>query len=425
MLLQEINTTNNFNNQPSRRVLFKAKPIPKEVLTEFWGKVLSVRNANSYSRRNHKEVDLYAHKGEDYDTYFANVAMATVLRSLGIRVNFCRERANFGDFIARIKRKQLKKGSQPAPLSIVLDFNTAVKIASDYKDVLLGAPRKDIFIIDHHVINGDTINGEIYTDSEASSCCAVIYRFLQKLPISSRVKKKTLKGLFAGIVSDYQKNGLIDIKNNQLVKKLLFDSEKHKHAKEVFEAVESQLSHKERLHIYREINVLANLDDGEVRLQKKLFGKISVVPNGKLAYCVIERGDKDWKACGLDNKRTSSIMRNMRLRALANNPHDMLFAPAQKIALKGVQGVVSFYKANINGQYFYQFSLNSKGSYAQRLMIQVKQNWAKYCQSKGIEVELESAGGHENRAGGLIHSNREEDAKAFIQCFMDAAETIG
>ncbi len=140
-----------------------------------------------------------------------------------------------------------------------------------------------------------------------------------------------------------------------------------------------------------------------------MINQVQLIPNGKLAYVVINPGDKQYKALGGDNVRTSAILADLRLRLTNGINNDELFSAQQKTKLEKLDGAIIFYPTTMG----YQMSMHTKNNHAQRLIEAVRK----------LNPDL-IAGGHPNRVGGRILSRKKEDIQAFIDGFLNASESL-
>lgn len=393
-----------------KNIAFRARPIPEEVIQRF---LIKLAQATT--------IDVYPHALTDNDAGCAAKVMTSLLKTMGKKVYICIPKKGLRGLFAKFRARKSTSG-EPSGLNFVLDFNAKERIPFSYRDTFYKQPIENIIGFDHHTQAQDYVEGDIYCDNTARSCCGIIYRLLESLKMEEKIGTKNLQKLYCGMLSDYQKAKLIKFKDNKLIKsKALQESlaEEYKNSKEVLDRIEAQLSEKEKEEVHRYLDVLSNLDPSEDAFRKRLFSSIKTSPNGKLAYIEINPFDKDWANLGMDNFRTSDILRDLRVRLINDIQHDDIFSGKQKKQLKNVEGAIVFYRVQRHKGDLYQMSIHTKGDYAKRLIDEARKIWLK---TSSIHFE---AGGHDNRAGGRITSYSEEDAKAYVECFVKAAENLG
>lgn len=399
-----------FNSDKRTSTAFKARPIPFYVLNRFRPKI---ENAQS--------IDIYSHALPDEDTINSNMVLGNWLKQQGKKVFTCTGAKGLKGFFSRFLPQDIKQDRTPADLTIILDFNARERVPVSFFDIFDKTPPGNIIGLDHHPKTKDPINGDIYSDTSARSCCAVLYRFFEGLGIERSLSTEDLQRLYCGILSDYEKAQLIKLRNSELIKLPELDSDYN--VKEVLERVESRLSDTERHEVYKHLDVMSNLTIKEAAFRKKLCSKIKVTPNGKLAYIVIDVDDKGWVDMGFDNPRNSTILRDLRFNIINNAKANKMFSLAQRLQLQSVEGAMVFYRIKKRNGDFYAMSIHSHGDYAKRLIERVRENWDIYLKASNKNIRFD-AGGQDNRSGGRIFSTDRDDCNAFIQSFIDASEQI-
>lgn len=399
-----------FNSNKRTGISFKAKPIPFYVLDRFRSKI-----------DNAKSIDIYSHALPDEDTINSNMVMGNWLKQLGKKVSACMGIKGLQGFFSKFLPKDVKQSKIPADLTIVLDFNARERLPFSFIDVFNKNKSKNIIGLDHHTQALAPIDGDIYTDVTAKSCCSILYRFFQGLGIESSLSQKDLQRIYCGILSDYEKGQLIKFENSKLIKLPALDDDKD--VKEVLELVEGRLSQEERNEVYKHLDIMSNLTKEEDALQEKLISKIHVNANGKLAYIVIDVDNQEWIDMGFDSPRNSTILRNLRFRIINHLKDDKMFSLAQKLQLQNVEGAIIFYRIKTRRGDFYSMSIHSKGDYARRLVEKAKENWDKFLAKSGKNIRFDY-GGPGDRLGGRIYSTDKKDCEAFMQCFLDASEQL-
>lgn len=393
-------------NTASKPLSFKARPIPADVLTSF---------KEILANKKLKTFDVFCHASPDDDTVNSAAPLIRLLKKYGKEVYVCVNKKKTKELF--YSPKNIKKDSIPSNQAITLDFNGFSKVPTSYKAFFKKIDPNNIFGFDHHLKNDDTISGNLYIDSSAKSCSGVIFRLFEGL--GEKLHKNDLRNLYCGMLSDYQKSKLVKIEKGKLIKTEYLDADKN--SKEVLEKIEKRLNDKDKAKIINHLDVLSNLTPSEKLFMKRIFSEVDVTKNGKMAYLVIDPEDADWKSLGMDNFRTSEILRYLRLKLINNVQASEKFTPEQKIKMKNLQGAAIFYRADS----VYQISMHSKldGVEATSLLEQARKSFSKYAQEKGSSLKLDG-GGHPHRAGGRMHSLEKEDVNQFVKSFMDAFEKI-
>lgn len=373
-----------------KSVSFKAKPIPTKIALEIKNELL---------HESLKTIGVYSHTQPDKDTLKSQKVLANWLKRKGKEVFSFVDCDNFKDI--NLRRKDIEQNYKATDKNLFLDFSSRERLSNKFSEAATGSTQSNIGI-DHHIPTETKINGSFYIDTSAKACCAVIYRLFEA--IGETLPKKDLKHLYTGILSDYSKSKLLEIQELKLIKFPALNE--NPEAKEVLEKIESKLSDKDKIQVYKDLDVLSNLTKKETAFRSKLFSEIKITTNGKLAYIIIPTEDKQWKSLGMDGMRTSTILRDVRMKTLNSRAKDE--------KTKNLKGVMVFYREKDNLNSKYNMSIHSIDNYAERLINYVKEN---------INPSL-TAGGHANRAGGDIDSIAPDKVKEFINNFLTAAENL-
>lgn len=407
MRVNAINSYNSSRNhvKNQRNVAFSALAFP-----------FARRNAILKAIDNANTIDIYVHAFADDDAANACKVMAEFFKSRGKKVNICIGRKGMKTLFSKFRTRKTQTDA-PADLTFIVDFNAQERIPSSFRHIFYQNPREKIIGLDHHTQAQDYVNGNIYCDPTARSCCGIVYRFLESIAMDDKISKKNLQRLYCGMLSDYTKAELITVGNNKLKKLETLNADAN--SKYVLEKIEAQLSEEQKAEVYRHLDVMSNLTQAEKAFRRQLISGIKTSPNGKLAYVEIDPHDKYWTKLGMDSYRTSTILRDLRVRLIEGVQHDNLFTDKQKEQLKNIEGAIIFYRVQRSKGDLYQMSLHTKGNYATRLITEARKLW--YAKTATTHFE---AGGHDNRAGGRISSYTQEDADKYVKCFVDAAENL-
>lgn len=384
-------------------ISFTAKPMPKKIVND-----MAQTIANS------KKIGIYMHASPDQDAVGSAGPIYNWLTKLGKDVSIFVNIQETKGLLFDSSKYKLNDGSK-APdwdLAFIVDCNKLKRISANFIDSLKN--NKKIIGLDHHTPTTSTIKS-LYIDTEAKSCCGIVYRFFESL--GEKLNKSDIKSLYGGMVSDYEKSKLISIEKTPIGFKLnkLQKFEDDKYSKEVFEKIESKLSNRTKVNIYKQLDVISNLTPDEKAFQKRIFSEVKVIPNGKLAYLKIEQNDKDWEKIGMDNVRTSAIIQDFRSRIINMEHDDKMISSDLKKNLKNVQGAIIFYRESPAPDSPYRMSITTNGDYAERLRTFIVEN---------LDPNL-TTGGHPGRQGGRVLSCEKEDIDKFIGNFLKAAEIIG
>lgn len=381
---------------------FGAKPISKKIINQTKAQLLD---------KNIKEVDIYCHASPDEDTVNSAKVLSNWLTANNKKVNICVTDEYIDKLYFDTKKYNIKKSSNNADMSLVVDFNSSNRMPETYKELYSNNSKK-VLGFDHHLPEKDALlSKKIYIDDSARSCCSVIARFFEGM--NQKLNKEDLKNLYCGMVSDYKKSKLLSIikKDN---KYSVIQSEnliKNKNAKEVFDNIDKNLNDKEKQKILKHLDVLSNLNSDEKAFQKQVFKNMQVSPNGKLAYSVVEPNDKLWQKLGMDNPTTSEILKDFRQSVLEKDSSK--FSSKQKSMLKDVDTAIVFYRKSDN-ENIYKLSIHSKSNSALDLIKKVQENY---------NPNL-IAGGHEDRAGGKIMSIDTQNTHKLVSDFVNASKIL-
>lgn len=397
-MISYINSFNTKRNNPY--ISFGAKPMPLSEAKKIEHELLSPKI---------KVLDVYCHASPDEDTVNAMKVIVNWLKKHKKKIQVQLNLEDTKNLYIKPKKYQQNTNYKKPDISVVVDFNAKERLTGNFAQKLEQNSDKKILGFDHHLLSSNEIAGNLYIDNTAKSCSGIIYRFFES--IGKKLNNKDLKSLYCGMLSDYDKFKLIEIKNTELIK--LPSLNEDENSKEILEKIEAKLTEKDKKQIYKHLDILSNLTRQEKTLRKKLFDKTQITPNGKLAYLVIEPENQDWLKMGADTTRTSTIIRDIRTSILDPDSQH-LFSLEQREKLKKVKGAIVFYRSSSSPTSDYQMSLTTKGDYAQQLVDYIKKN---------INPNLE-AGGHPHRRGGRIHSLDKTEVKNFVNSFIEAADKI-
>lgn len=397
---------------------FCAKPIQPEIGQAMKNRLLSV-----------KSIDIYAHAASDTDSDEATVFMYDWCKAHGIKVSICTDKSKMNALGIDPKDYKVKRGYKPAEMALLLDHNGWDKVAKSYKKLLEKTKLK--MTIDHHPETDVTIDSFKYIDVKAKSCCAILYRFIQS--IDEKLTTKNAKNLLYGIGSDFHKSKRIKFENTPIGSKAvrLEILNNDKNSTEVLDAVEGKLSKKQVTKIYSDLDIISHLTPKEQEFRNEIFSKVSVTPNGKMAYVIIDTKDPKWKDLGMDNLRTSTILRDLRLRLIGDVQADEMFTAEQKakFAKADIQGAIVMYPVIQSSKKpkAYQISLHSKSGtgYTKKWREYAKQAYIKKEMERANSVKYEFVGdGHDDRSGGRIFTYDKSAIKSFIGSFLEAGQNV-
>lgn len=397
----------NIDKRGYSSVAFGAKPINKELAMGIKANLLSssVRTA-----------DLFCHATPDEDAFNSLSVIKNWLKRNGKEASICLKNAEVkGLFGAGLMFLSKKKTDEPADRSIILDFNDTSRFTKTAKKLFEKIPKDTIFGFDHHRTNATSVDAEnLYIDDTAKSCCGVVYRFFEAL--EENIPQSDRKKLFCGMISDYKKSGLIKV----TCKKGVYNVEKteklckDENSLEVFEKLQASLSEDDKIAVYKHLDVLANMPKKYRVLRDDLLEDFSFCLGKRLAYMYIPADSISWRNLGMDNSKTSELMKDLRNRVLSPNLNDDETIPARiRKNADNLKAVISFYRVSPKDD-VYQMSITSKDGYALKLINYVKDN---------LIPDLEG-GGHANRAGARVRSLENADIFKFMNSFMIADEEL-
>lgn len=387
---------NNYQYNSTQNISFGAKKMPKKVVDTILDKIFTA-----------KSIDIYPHVSPDPDAINSAKVVYDWLKRMGKEVSICAKRKDVKNLKLDPKRYKLKNNSKPADIALILDFNGIDRAPESFSKLLKKYSPERLVIIDHHIKSHYSINGFSYLDATAKSCCSIIYRLFEN--IGKKLTKTDAKNLLRGMISDGLKRRILGLKKTNGKYKVVAHKGLTKSAKEILDKVQEHLGTKDKVKIYKYLDILSNLNPKERAFRKHVINNMKLTQNGQLAYAVINKNDKLWQALGSNTMRAKAILRDIRLRITSGIDNDDLFSPEQKKMLKNCKGVIIFYPISKGCQ----MSLHSREGYAKRLLHVVRK----------ASPELMSDG-HANRAGGRIFSRKNEDIQSFINSFLSAAEMI-
>lgn len=394
---------------------FRAKPIPKEVLSNVYTQISNPEVRN---------IDIHPHLLADEDAINSAKLIYDFVQKMGKKARICIEPKDTQDLFFNSKNYRLKRDNREPDMHIVVDFNSIERFSQKFLPQFNKTSHKPVIIIDHHNPNDKTINinhanSQLYIDESANSCSGIIFRLFEGL--GKKLTKADAKNLYCGMLSDYLKSKLITIEHTPEGAKLvkLPELHKHKESKELLEKIEAQLDTKTKQKIYNHLDFFSHLDKQSKAFMNHLPSMIQVSPNGKLAYVLIEPDNKDWATIGMDTNKNSKILSNLRTRMLKSQ-QDSIFSPELKEKLKQVQIAMVFYKTSPELNEF-KMSVHSNSVDSDAFITAAKSEWAKYLAQTNQNIPY-YGGGHPDRAGGKILSCEKQDAKAYVNCFLTAIE---
>lgn len=415
----QITLTNNF--KPS----FKANRIPQEEANYLNKKMMG---ANT--------VDIFCHAAADEDAYNSAKTLYLYLESKGKtpRIISSDEPDNFGFDKQRyniLTTDNINSETEKADLATCVDFSKRERVLPNVQEYLSKYSNDKIIGFDHHSCCSDIIPSTMhvtkqyqsvkdipfeepknfYVDSSSKSCSAVLYRFFNA--IKEPISREQLKSMFCGMSDDMSKSECIKFANDSDQVKIV-DLPKIKddtNTKEVYYGVVSQLEENDKIDIISHLDVLATLTPEEKAFQKRLFEDAKVTENGKFAYVELPPDDEQWMLLGADNKRTSRILRDFRIRAIEHEKDDPIINKMND-KYKNVQAAAVFYSRPEDN--VYQISIHTKEDYAKKFNDYIRKN---------LYPEL-TAGGHANRGGGRIFTLDKNACKEWVNYFKIAGENI-
>lgn len=373
-------------------VSFGAKKIPTDVSKFLKTNLLKAKNA-----------DIFVHVSPETDPDAANTAitLANKLRENGVNAIVHSGNNKIDDLVFN-KLNKISNIHQKGPdVSILVDVNEIKRISDN--------PKGKLFVFDHHIDTGSIKNAYKYIDESARSCSGMLFNLFKSWHL--KISKTDAQNLLYGTCDDFIKSKYLKVENSKITE--LPALKKDGNSQKVLNGIKKHLSKSEQKKVYKRLDVLSNLTLEEKIFQKRIFSEVKTTKNGKLAYLIIDPQDKEWLSLGLDNTRTSTILRDLRMRLINGIKDDKAFTIGQREQLKNVKGAAVFYSV-ANKPTIYQMSIHSKDDFAEKLITYIKKN---------INANLE-AGGHPNRAGGRVYSNNKTDINNFIDSFFTAAQNV-
>lgn len=392
--------------------------------TPFQARYISPSRGNTFLKQFNPYMDkliyVCTHSSMDNDGLCSEFIANYVLGAKGIKTKICAKSEQLQKlFLSKSKEIHTKLKKKP-DLIVAVDFNDVKKIPKLLVEMFEGKGNKvkdyksgifegtDIVGVDHHVPEYN-LKGNFYIDETARSCSGIWVRLADSLGV--KLNKKHCKIAYCGMVSDYEKSGLVEIKKGKLIKLPALYNDKN--SLEVLEKVEAKLSNKDKKEVHKHIDVMSRLTPQEKAFHKKMAKNIKISSNGKFAYVAIEPNDKDWAKVGMDNDTTSTLIRNFRKEILKESPDKKLFAPEQIEAFKNVQNVAIFYRTSPKSHGVYKVSVHSRNNSALKLIRQAEA-------ISGQKI----GGGHPNRGGGKLTSLDKTETEKFVNSFAQASEYI-
>lgn len=376
----------------------------------FGGKWISPKKGQAYVQSIKdtfaKIIYTSGHSSMDNDALCSELFLSRILKSQGINALVCAKSEQLNTLYMH-KSKEIHRRLKKVPdLILTVDFNDILKIPKLLANMFEGKGNKisehksglfegtNIIGIDHRK-NTKTIKGNYYIDDSAQSCCGILVRLADAL--GYKMSREDAKIAYCGMLSDYQKKGLVEIENGQLIKTpVLF---KDKNSRIVLEKVEKLLDKKDKAEIHNYIDVMSRLTRKEKSFLEKLKAMVQIEPNGKFAYVAIDPQDKDWAKIGMDNDTTSTLLRHFRKETLKNSPE--------------LKAVAIFYRTSPKDHGVYRVSLHSKDGYAHKLLKKAET-------LSGTEI----GNGPPDRPSGSLASLDKTETDKFINYFVEAAKEI-
>lgn len=402
-------------------VSFKANKMPLNEAKYLNSRLLQAQTA-----------DIFCHTSTDEDAFSSAVMMYEYLADMGKtpRILCSDKKENLGFDKKQfniITYENFPDDTKKADIALCLDFSQKERIRGKALDYLEEFSDDDILCMDHHYTETPVTDNcviieephknapdiktakNMYIDSSAKSATSVIFRFFEALGI--KMSKRQQLAAYCGMMDDMNKNGYVKINNGGVVstnKKL----DEDKNAKEVYDNLDQSLSEEEKRDVICHLDVFANLSEEEKNFRKRLYGRIQLNDNSKMAYVVIAPDDCEWINLGGDNNITSKILRDFRVRVLEHKNPDEFLDEDEIERLDKVQMAAVFYPDYKTGRY--RISVHSNKDYAGQM---IEYNRDNYCKNL-------TAGGHKNRAGGSMAGLDEEKCRMWVDNFVNSSEKI-
>ena len=389
------------------RPAFTANPMQKKCADHINQKLLSAKTA-----------DIFCHTSSDEDSFNSAKAMYSYLSSNGVKprivVSNGKECYKYDTQKYNIvQTDEINENTKKADIGLCVDFSAksravpnVLKYINGYGNNLVG--------FDHHN-NPDKISDNynqldeayankeaqpnlkpknFYIDSSAKSNSAIITRFFDE--VGHKMTNEEAGSLLAGMMDDNGKDGIIKIKDNQiLISEKLKDND---NTKEVYNKVLSNIDEKELKNVFNHFEKKAELTEDDIAFRDSLSEKTKFSKNGKMAYVEIKTDDAEWEKLGKDTVRTTSILGDYRKKLLSGN--------------NNVDAVAVFFPTNTKDTY--KMSILTRGNYAKQIIDNIKNT---------TYPEL-TAGGHDDRSGGTLISNDKDTCHKWVKLFVNSADQV-
>lgn len=340
-----------------------------------------------------KFVDIVCHSSSDEDAVASAKAMKWYLEKNNIPSRIISDGAGktfdykTGD---TLDISSHKLPSSPEDTALCVDFSEYTRVSSSVKQFIQNS--KHLLCLDHH--HGPTQildNENIYIDLSAKSCCGVILRLFEALKVKLPMEVK--RTLYCGMADDLRKNKYLIFSDKSVLPRKTEEFMLDGNTKSLYEKLERELPKDEQEKVMKHLNVLLSLNQDEIKFKEDLPNRMKYNSNKKFGYVTIPIDDKEWLSLGGDNKRTSSILSNFRVRTLENFPN--------------IDAVAVFYP-NSSG---YRISMHSKGNNVLKLFDHIRKSFPEF-----------SGGGHEERGGGGNFSLNPEKSIEWMNSIIKGAQ---
>lgn len=157
-----------------------------------------------------QKIVIVHHRNPDGDAMGSSLALSMLLQKLGHQVQVISPN-DFPDYIAWLPQAQQicvfdtdkTKATQliaDATLIFTLDFNALHRVGEELENIL--ASKQTFFaMIDHHQEPADYAN-YVFSDTQYSSTCQMIYHFAEQLNLLHLIDKDIATCIYTGIVTD-------------------------------------------------------------------------------------------------------------------------------------------------------------------------------------------------------------------------------
>jgi len=370
--------------------------------------------------QNSKKVNIICHTGTDPDSAASGAVIASYLAQLGVKSKIIASKPleNLGVIGANkysfINEKQIPDDEKIEGTTLCLDFSSTVRVSPKAQKYLDNADKllcidhhKGIDIVDHDYIyiNSPLKNSNVrgvascYIDSSAKSATSIIYRLFEAL--NEEIDNEKVYNMFLGLADDSSKRGYLTCDGIKGEIELKEEALKDKNFIEVYEDLRNKLSKEQIANIAKEVDRTSNLTKEEKDLQDFLYQNITLTPDKKIAYVVIDPDNEIWKKAGGDTPVVSTILNKFRQDILLNKENIEDF--------KNLEASMVFYRANGN----YRVSLHSKEKNLHPVYEYVEKN----CPADNISI-----GGHATRGGGRITTLDKESQNLWVNILLEAGE---